>query len=101
MPFKPQRWKTSPHKSRSVLAVEDQEIDDEEAFDDAYYEHEEDFDGFDGETEEAYEAYSDDEELEALMAEMPDCLDNPEAAEALATVAPVPSQEEDVQRWEG
>lgn len=87
VPFKPQRWKTNPHKSRSVLAVEDQEIDDEEAFDDAYYEHEEDFDGFDGEAEEAYEAYSDDEELEALMAEMPDCLDNPEAAEALATVA--------------
>lgn len=67
-----------------MLAVEDHEIDDEEAFDETYYECEEDFDG---EAEEAYEAYSDDEELEALMAEMPDCMDNPEAAEALATVA--------------
>eukprot|EP00434_Breviolum_minutum_P038574 symbB.v1.2.034224.t1/scaffold4384.1/size41667/2 len=65
VPFKPQRWKTNPHKSRRTLMA------------------------FDGEAEEAYEAYSDDEELEALMAEMPDCLDNPEAAEALATVAQV------------
>ena len=72
------------NKPRSVLAVDDQEIEDEQAFDDAYYEFEEDPGD---EVEEAYEAYSDDEELEALMAEMPDCMENPEAAEALATVA--------------
>ena len=84
VPFKPQRWKMNSNKPRSVLAVDDQEIEDEQAFDDAYYEFEDDPGD---EVEEAYEAYSDDEELEALMAEMPDCMENPEAAEALATVA--------------
>ena len=72
------------HKTRQVLAVED-EPDFTPADEDAYYEDDEEYQIADD--EEAFQGYSDDELMDALLSEFPDFEEDPHVAEAFATVA--------------